>query len=106
MTGHTYYKVEFSSIDWQTVMPGLRHKTREQGGKRLRLVEYAASMEPHWCEKGHAGYVLEGRFEITFDGRVEVFNPGDGILIPPGKEHSHMGRALTPSVRVIFVEDV
>ena len=100
------YKVDFGSIGWETPMQGLRFKVQKQGGRQLRLVEYARDMEPHWCEKGHIGYVLEGRFEITFEKEVAIFNPGDGIFIPSGAEHRHMGKVLTDVVRVVMVEDV
>ncbi len=63
-------------------------------------------MPLHWCEKGHIGCVLEGRFEIRFPGEVHVYNEGDGVFIPAGAEHKHMGRALTDMVRVVFVEEV
>ena len=87
-------------------MTGLRARKRIQDGKQLRLVEYTKDMEPHWCEKGHIGYVLDGQFEIRFEREVIVFNQGDGIFIPSGKEHKHMGRVLSDVVKVIFVEDV
>ena len=102
----TNYKVNFESISWQTPMAGLRAKIFRQGGRQLRLVEYMREMEPHWCEKGHIGYVLEGRFEIRFEKETLIFNPGDGIFIPPGNEHKHMGRVLSDIVKVVFVEDV
>ena len=66
----------------------------------------ARDLEPHWCEKGHIGYVLEGQLEITFENERLVYNPGDGIFIPSGKEHKHSGRVLSEVVRVIFVEDL
>jgi len=100
------YKIDFISIPWETPMDGLRFKVNKQGGKQLRLVEYSKDMEPHWCEKGHIGYVLEGQLEIKFEGEVAIFNPGDGIFIPTGKDHRHMGKVLSDVVRVIFVEDV
>jgi len=99
-------KVDFDSIAWETPMDGLRFKAHVQGGRRLRLVEYTTDMEPHWCEKGHIGYILEGQFEITFESEVSIFNPGDGVFIPSGREHRHMGRVLTDSVRAVFVEDI
>ena len=86
-------------------MKGLRYKAITHGSRRLRLVEYTKDLEPHWCEKGHTGYLLEGRLEIVFDREVVVFNPGSGILIPAGREHRHMGKALSDVVRVVFVED-
>lgn len=99
------YKVDFAVVQWESPMDGLRFKAERQQGRQLRLVEYTQAMKPHWCEKGHIGYVLEGQFEITFEEEVVVFNPGDGIFIPPGKNHRHMGRVLTDPVKVVFVEE-
>ena len=100
------YKVEFESIPWETPMAGLRFKAKRQGGRQLRLVEYTKEMEPHWCEKGHIGYVLDGQFEIKFERGVAIFNAGDGVFIPSGPEHKHMGKVLSDAVRAVFVEDV
>ena len=100
------YKVDFESIPWGSPMDGLRFKARKQEGRQLRLVEYTRDMESHWCEKGHIGYVLEGRFEIRFEDETAVYNPGEGIFIPSGAQHKHMGKVLTDVVRVIFVEEV
>jgi quercetin dioxygenase-like cupin family protein len=86
-------------------MAGLRYKAKKRGGKQLRLVEYTEEMEPHWCDKGHIGYVLDGRFEIKYEREIAVYNPGDGIFIPAGEEHRHMGKVLSGVVRVVFVED-
>ena len=100
------YKVDFESIPWETPTAGLRYKAERRGGRQLRVVEYTREMEPHWCDKGHIGCVLEGRFEIRFEGETAVFNAGDGVFIPPGPEHRHMGAALSDVVRVVFVEDI
>jgi ethanolamine utilization protein EutQ (cupin superfamily) len=99
------YKIDFDSIPWETPMHGVRHKVLKQGDKQLRLVEYTRDLEPHWCEKGHIGYVLEGRLEIAFDNETLVCNPGDGIFISSGSEHKHSGRVLSEFVRVVFVEE-
>jgi len=99
------YLVEFGRIPWESPIRGMRAKVVTHGSRRLRLVEYTPEMEPHWCERGHVGYLLEGRFEIAFDRGTFVFSAGDGIFIPSGREHRHMGTALTDVVRVVFVED-
>lgn len=99
------HKIDFGSIPWETPMKGVRHKVMKQGDRQLRLVEYTKYLEPHWCEKGHIGYVLEGQLEITFENERVVYNPGDGVFIPSGKENKHMGKVLSDFVRVIFVED-
>ncbi len=100
------YKIEFDSLNWDSPMAGVRCKAFRQDGRQLRLVEYTPEMPPHWCEKGHVGWILEGRFEIKFDNEVVIFEQGDGVFIPPGMAHRHNGRALTDVVRVVFVEEV
>jgi mannose-6-phosphate isomerase-like protein (cupin superfamily) len=62
-------------------------------------------MEPHWCERGHAGLILEGQFQIEFADGTEVFNAGDGIAIPHGSEHRHRATVLSSPVRAVFVEE-
>lgn len=99
------YRIDFESMLWDSPIKGLRHKFVEHGGRRLRLVEYTEEMEPHWCERGHVGLVVEGRFEIGFADQTLVYGPGDGVFIPSGKEHRHMGRVLSGPVRALFVED-
>jgi ethanolamine utilization protein EutQ (cupin superfamily) len=100
------YRIDFDKIDWVSPISGMRHRVFESGAKRIRLVEYAQSMEPHWCSRGHFGYILEGRFEIEFDDRTEVFETGDGVFIPDGESYRHRARVLSKLVKVLFVEDV
>ena len=99
------YRVDFEAVPWDAPMPGVRHKVVTKDNVTLRLVEYAKEMEPHWCNRGHVGLVLEGRFEIRYDSISEVYDPGDGVMIPPGDEHRHMGVVLTDTVLCVFVED-
>ena len=39
-------------------------------------------------------------------GRAVAFRAGDGLFIPPGREHEHKARALTESVTVVLVENL
>jgi quercetin dioxygenase-like cupin family protein len=98
------HRVDFSQLQWQSPMSGVRHKFLDQGGLRLRLVEYSKEMPPHWCERGHHGYLLEGRIEIEYDSGREVYGEGDGISIPDGPEHRHRAAVLSAHALVFFVE--
>jgi ethanolamine utilization protein EutQ (cupin superfamily) len=100
------YLVDFEKRAWESPMKGLRFKALSHGSTRLRLVEYSDDMEPHWCENGHVGLILEGSFEIEFPGRTIVFGSGDGVFIPKGAEHHHRARVLSGPVRALFVEEV
>ena len=70
----TSRKVDFEQLEWDSPMPGVRHKVMVRGGQKLRLVEYSRRMEPHWCSVGHFGQILSGDFEITFDNGVEIID--------------------------------
>ena len=58
------YKVVFKDLPWEQSMEGLRYKVYKHKNKQLRLIEYTKEMPLHWCEKGHYGYILDGKFEI------------------------------------------
>ena len=98
------YKIDFDSIQWTSPMEGVRHKIFPFQDKKLRLVEYSSVMEPHWCDRGHAGYILEGRFQIEFTDTIQIFNAGDGIVIPDGPDHKHRATVLSEVVRAVFIE--
>jgi quercetin dioxygenase-like cupin family protein len=101
------YRIDFESMAFESPADGVRFKVYEQGGRKLRLVEFSKEfVEPDWCTKGHVGYILAGQMEIDFDGKKEVFGPGDGVFIPPGPQHKHKGRVLTEKLKAILVEDV
>jgi hypothetical protein len=100
------YKIDFESIQWKTPMAGVRFKAYEQGGRKLRLVEFSREfVEPDWCTKGHIGYVLEGQMDVDFNGKIVTFGPGDGVFISAGKQNKHKAKILTKSVTVVLVED-
>ena len=63
-------------------------------------------MPLHWCEKGHYGYILEGKFEIEYKNEKVVYQAGDGVFIPDGEKHRHKAKVLSEFVKVIFVENV
>jgi quercetin dioxygenase-like cupin family protein len=100
-----HYKVDFASIPWESPIEGVRQKIHNLGGEQLRLVEYSKDLVPHWCAKGHVGYILKGEIEVRFEHGIQHYSPGDGIVIPGGEEHKHMAKVLTDIVTVIFFED-
>lgn len=58
-------------------------RTARQGNVRIRIVEYTPGyLADHWCEKGHAVYVLEGQFESELkDGRKFTLSKGMCYLV-------------------------
>ncbi len=100
-------RVDFEGLEWQAFAPGGRHKLAERAGKRIRLAEFSdAFLESDWCERGHVGYVLEGKLEIAFEGRTERFGRGDGFVIRGNGAEKHKARSLGPVARLLLVEDI
>ena len=58
-------------------------KTVSRGNLRIRIVEYSPGyLADHWCEKGHAVFVLKGEFESELrDGRKFTLKPGMCYLV-------------------------
>lgn len=99
------YRVLFDKLEWQNAAPGLRVKAYRQENKQLRLLEHSREfVEPDWCEKAHAGMVLEGELEIDFQGRCVRFPQGSSLLIPAGAKHK--GRPVGERVLIFLVEDI
>lgn len=95
---------EFGKLTWEESAPGARSKTFRQGGKQLRLVEFTKDFIEHdWCEKGHAGIVLEGELEVEFRDRIVRYPEGAAILIDSGD--GHKARSATQVVRLFLVEE-
>lgn len=99
------YLVNLAALSWQSPAPGIRHKLHRVDSKILRLVEYSQEMQPHWCNRGHIGHIIEGSLELEFANGLYRFEAGDAVFIPPGPEHAHRAVALSPVVRALFVEE-
>jgi quercetin dioxygenase-like cupin family protein len=100
------YKVNFNDLNWEEPLEGVKCKTFKDRDKQLRLVEYSKKMPLHWCEKGHYGYILDGKLEIEYLNKKIVYQTGDGVFIPDGEDHKHRARVLSDFAKVIFVENV
>lgn len=100
------YRVNFDDLDWENPLEGIKCKIFKQRDRQLRLVEYSKEMPLHWCENGHYGYIIDGRLEIEYQDEKVIYQNGDGVFIPNGKEHKHRAKVLSEIVKVVFVEDV
>ena len=100
------HRIDFGSMPWDESVAGIRMKVHREPETQIRLVEFSSELiEPDWCRRVHAGYVLDGRLEVSFSESQEVLEAGDGVIIPPGDEHRHKARALTDTVTLILIEE-
>jgi len=82
--------IEFEKLSWNEPAVGIKSKTFVNGNQQIRLVEFSDGfVEPDWCEKGHAGYVLDGEFSTVISGKLERYKKGDIIFIPEGERSKH-----------------
>ena len=102
----TQYRINFRSMPCTPTTSGVRQKIFRFDNRQLRLVEYSKLMPPHWCERGHIGYMLAGKMEVRFEKEVHTYSAGDGIYLPSGSQHKHSARILTHTATLVFVEDI
>lgn len=101
------FKVDFSSMAWQSLRLGARYKLFQNGAQQLRLVEFTTDeVDPNWCSQGHIGFVLSGSLAIEFGAKVVSYVEGDGIFIPSGSSSAHKARWINPGTRLVMVEEI
>jgi hypothetical protein len=99
-------RIDPDELAWSEPAPGIRNKCVTQDGRHIRLIELSEGFrEADWCRRGHIGYVLAGRLEITYPDRVEELLPGHILLIREGDAEKHRARVIQGPVRVFLVED-
>ena len=97
------FRHQFSLVDWQEKMSGLRVKEFSLHGKLLRLLEVTdAFKEEDWCEKAHTGIVVEGNITFDFSGEHITFEQGDGIIIPQGNAGKHKANVRAGEKAILF----
>src|SRR3954469_8471602 len=97
-------RIDFDSLPWDRPAEGVRSKAVSRGGRLVRLVEFAPGFrEAEWCRMAHVGYVLAGRLELAFADGVEVFSPGDALVIDASD--GHRSRVVEGPVRLFLVEE-
>jgi len=77
-----------------------RWQTVTHGNVRMRIVEYSPGyLADHWCERGHAVYVLDGAFVSELaDGRRFALSRGMSYVVAdhaePHRSYSETGVKL------------
>jgi hypothetical protein len=79
-------------------------KTVTRGNLRIRIVEYSPGyLADHWCEKGHAVFVLDGEFDSELkDGKTYHLTKGMCYLVAD-KTDAHRSSTKT-GVKLLIVD--
>ena len=69
--------------------PGISGKLLQAGQRQVVLfrLEPVGEIPPH-RHGAQWGVVLEGRVQLTVEGRTRTYGPGESYYIPAGAEHS------------------
>ena len=90
----TFFKL-FSDIQVKEIAPGYLSKLIHTANNTINFIDVAAGstvpMHQHIHEQ--LSFVLEGQFELTIDGNVQVLDKEMYAVIPSNVLHS--GRAIT-----------
>lgn len=74
-------QIRFSQMEWTDKGQGLRTKEHVSDGVRIRMLEITPDLvHPDWCSKAHAGYVLEGSFELRLPDAPLAYEKGDAFI--------------------------
>jgi quercetin dioxygenase-like cupin family protein len=100
-------QVDFTTLDWEgwaSEVPA-RVKLAIAEGQRVRLIEMGPGfVEPQWCEKGHAGYVVRGEYVTDLDDATWTMRTGQGFILPPGTRHRSRNTGSLPAT--VFIVDL
>jgi quercetin dioxygenase-like cupin family protein len=80
-------RVPLPGLPW-TRGPHPLERKKTSPGSPITLIEFAPGFEdPHWCSRGHAGYVLSGSLELVLEDRGETLTAGEAFSLDPGTRH-------------------
>lgn len=101
--GSIFGSIAFAELEWIEGSPGVREKRVVRDGRVFRLVEFSPPfLEDGWCEKGHSGFVVSGRFEIESEAGSGTLSAGDGFSIGAGRKHRAV---IDCPVTLFLIED-
>ena len=101
------YRVDFETLPWESPATGVRFKAWRHNDQQIRIVEFGSDfVEPDWCTRTHAGYVLEGECVIDFPDQSVTYSQGDGVWLPTGESSRHKLRVPSGRATLILFEPV
>lgn len=87
--------IDTATLNEKEVIPGYKGRTIHTGTMTFMYwtVEAGAVMPMHSHLHEQIAHVLQGRFELTVDGKTQIIEPGKVAVIPPHVVHG--GKAIT-----------
>ena len=76
----------------------------EVGPLRLRYIEYSAGYHSdHYCDLGHAAFIIEGEIEILMHGRASSHLAAGASFVVGSQMEPHLVRS--PTGATLFIVD-
>lgn len=89
MTGSV---VSFPTVPWTQGAHPLERKKNSPDGSVTLLTFAVGFSDPVWCDRGHSGYVLQGRLTLEMEAGTLDVNVGEGFIIDAGSRHRASNR--------------
>ena len=87
-------------------IPGLCAYLSQARGHQILFMEFDEDVDiPEHSHKSQWGIILEGRIELTIDGKKVTYRKGDRYFIPEGVKHSAKIFAGYSDITVFDQED-
>ena len=100
-----FIRAPFPHLPWAQGTHPLERK-KASADHPAALLEFAPGFEdPHWCERGHAGYVLSGLIELDLEDRKETMIAGEGFWLDPGTKHRARNPGSEPVILFLVSRD-
>jgi quercetin dioxygenase-like cupin family protein len=84
--------VPLPEMPWQPGAHPLEHKKVSPDFPWTLLSFGPGFVDPHWCLRGHAGYILRGRLTLEFEDATLQIKEGEAFRVDPGIRHQASNR--------------
>lgn len=79
-----------NELDWTDLDQGMKRKIIGYDDKIMMVKIYfpkGAIGYEHSHHHSQTSYVVNGKFEVTIDGKQDILNEGDSFFVPSEKKH-------------------
>ena len=82
-----FTRIAFPAMGWEHGSHPLERK-KTSPDYAVALLEFEPGFtDPNWCRRGHAGFVLCGRFRLELESGTEVLEAGEAFVVDPDTPH-------------------
>ena len=93
-----YEITAFDQAPWEGGGHPLESEKTDASGSLAVLRFEPGFSDPHWCQRSHVLYGIEGVLTLDFEHQQRTLNPGQACRIESGTRHRAANRGTVPVV--------